>query len=373
MSHRTRHVAAAHYFVSLLTLLCGVMLAGHTFGQDDGSALSVGDFKRRLVQQRADIRSMQFTVLSKLSYDQEIERAGLLRGVVLLSQVRVSWSGKKHRSERSTKSINSNGDSVSENSLSIFDGTENVARESDSQKFIRQEELSNLSVIDDYRNAMLWPVSPSEIDWCEKNPSVTYFLPYFLVEGDWDALPKLQMRDSISCVVFRKKDGSRELWLDPARNYCLVYYRQERPTGGTLRWSNAFSKHVEFSPGIYLPTKITVTHEKADPADTSKLLGKIVNEIAVTNLSVNDVEDSVFALEPESGDWVIDNQSGRSFRYYPDGDTTLEDGVAESMQNYGKPARATSLRSIFLAINLFLLLLGLAAYFAGKRLRKGLK
>ncbi|GIX00546.1 MAG: hypothetical protein KatS3mg111_3878 [Pirellulaceae bacterium] len=361
---RSTMVCWLAYVVLLCAALCQPVLA-----QGTTARITIPEYKRLLAEQRRSIKSMRFTVSSELKFDKAVERAGLLRGAVLSSKIQIYWSGEKHRSERRVKSINSNGMPATENTISVFDGAINKAREVAGQKYILQKELSNLSVIDEYRNALLWPISPSELDWCRKSPSETYFLPYFLNEEEWDVLPELAARDSIDCVVFRKRDGTRELWLDPRRNYCLIYYWQKKPLRDTLRWSNAYSAHEEVLTGVYLPTKIVITHEMADPSNLNHRLGNIVNEIEITNLSVNDVPDSIFTLGPEPGDWVIDNIEGKSYRFYPNGDTTLEDSVNESIYNFGKRFGVGSMRSIFFALNI-ILMLALAGYYIGRAFRR---
>ncbi len=361
--HEPIRVCAPHDAVeAVVAIVLGFLATSALAAGAPPANIGVDEYKQLVVKQRAAIQSMRISYQTALTYDSALVEPGLIKGITLNSKATVAFKGAKCYSQFSSNGISVEGRPSKENATSVFTGTENRCREGSTLQI--RPERSSLSELDAYRNAMLWPVSGSDLTWCQSNPTETYFLPYFLDAATWQVLPDRQKRGKVACIVMKKTDGSRELWLDPARGHCLIYYRQDRPWDGTLRCTTDYEDHREVLPGVYWPRRIVSTHERSDPR-TGKFLGKTQNVLELLGLEINNVPDSLFTLNPRPGEWVTDSVRRVSHRYYPSNDATLIDVVEEARREYGARTTPRASTPYLVAGNLAILMV-IASHFCGR-------
>lgn len=298
---------------------------------------TIAGYRQLIDAQRAQIKSMSGTYEVEAVPDAGAEKAGLMRGVGTTSRDTFYWSGNKRRRDETSEWVGPDLKKRATETANVYNGSDFRRRES--KVLLLQKEKSAYSEMNAYLSTIKWPISTQDANEAAANPDTSLFLPHCLASAGWQILPTPEKVNGISCVVLDDAANRRRMWVDPRRAYCLVRYAHDKPIPGHARWDHTLSEFREVVPGFFLPmTAVCTVALEADPKGNK---GTITTKLTVTDLQVNNVPDSVFALEPKPGDKVIDNINGTVYTFTPASDRTLDESAARtaSTVEYGERRR----------------------------------
>lgn len=289
-------------------------------GAED-APLTIASYKRFIVEQRARLSELLVEYSSETTCDEASRKRGLLRGVTAEVHVTIARSGARRHSTSWQRGTLTDGSESRDELVSVYTGAENRERGSGALRI--QIPKSAYSEMSTYLNSLLWPSSESELNECRERPLETHHLPYFLDEMDYRVESARETVKGVECVVIRKLDGGRTLWLDPARGHAILRFEFHRPWRGERRWQCDHDDLREVAPGIFLPLRIEETSEYDEP-DTGAAIGSTSTMIQVQRISLGPLEESLFVLEPRAGESVFDSRNRAIYEHHPVDDNALE-------------------------------------------------
>lgn len=315
----TRFLAAAICFAATCAML------GNEAGAQNTATITVDEYKEFILQQRAKIESMSVSYELEITSDPQVETRGRLAGLTLKQKDTVAFLGDKRFRSTISTGFGSGKTPVATERTAVFDGEDCRLREAKTFKI--QKEKSGYTELNLYANGLLWPSTDAEIESCRQNPSDSLFLPYFLDKDSWSVSPTLEEVGGVLCTVIGKNDSSRTLWLDREKGYALVRYEQLNPVPGESKWTFVYSAWEEDVPGIFFPRHIVGTHVIVEDR-TSERIGELTSTLTVSALQANDVSESLFTMDPQPGELVIDSVNRTITHFNPHDDDTLERSIA---------------------------------------------
>jgi hypothetical protein len=301
-----------------LGLLMAEVLLGFTVSVEP--SITAAQYKNLIIAQRGRVKALRGTYVSETKADTAAEKAGLMRGQSSRSTVHFAWLGNKRYRAETSNWISQGLRPFSTESTNVYTGSEFRSRQNKS--FRIQAGKSAYSELNAWLSGLKWPLTTAEMEQATSNPTDSLFLPYFLDAADWRTRAQLESTNGVSCVVLEQASGSRRLWLDPQRGYCLVHFEQQHPAPGFKEWINDYTDFQEIGPGFFLPCKAIGRNIYEDAS--GNVTGVLTTTIAVSNLTANDVPESLFVLEPQTDDSVVDSIHKVLYTYAPRDETTLD-------------------------------------------------
>ncbi len=283
-------------------------------------SVTIDQLRQILITQRGLIRSMQGSFTFETTPDREAEASQEMRGIVRKLKVRFAWSGAKRLVFQEGEIVTDNMKVISTNSKNVYDGKDFRRREL--KQFLIQREKSTYSEQNLYLHTLQWPTTNAELAQCRHAPDQTRFLPYCLEADGWQVRSRHELLDGISCVVVERPAAGLRFWLDPRRGYCLLRCECDRPLKGHRRYVFTYKGFRSVLPGVYFPMEIVASKELEDKDGMPT--GTRTTRIVVHQLRVNDVSDSLFVLEPNVGDYVIDKPRQQTYVYTYAANNTLD-------------------------------------------------
>ncbi|MFV0443213.1 MAG: hypothetical protein ACK5Q5_06555 [Planctomycetaceae bacterium] len=303
-------------------------IASFTSAQEASSPLiTVEQYIRLLEEQRASIRSLLVSYETSAEYDPRIEQNGRLAGLMLSQSDTLAFSEEKRFAKTVSSGLDVANVRIATDRTTVFTGSE--CRRRENKTFVIQAAKSGYSEINLYTNVLLWPTSEAELASCSGDPAKVHFLPFFLKGGSW-IVSSAENSTGAASVRLTNDDDSRSLWLDPARNYAILRYVHKNPIPGESQWECIYSKHAEVIPGAHLPYEIEIRRHVTD-LKTDASLGMISSRMKVTSLAANNVPDSLFVLEPQPGETVVDRIHRTIYKHNLQDSKTLERASEEAL------------------------------------------
>lgn len=317
-------VDPAQAVVRCLAVCFSLLLVEHAAA--DTQRITPAEYKSHIERQRQSVESMLVSFESHLEFDEETLAAGRLAGRTHDMKVTVAFARGKGYAQRQWTGYFSDNQRYEDEMVSVFTGTDNRIRTG--KKLQVQADKSAYSELNTYLSGLLWPRTEAELEECRANPGESHYLPYFLEAPGWEVQEREETIRGVSCVVLARADGRQTLWLDPRRGYAMIRYEHLNPFENTVKWTVDYDDFREVLPDFFLPWSNVGTHDMIDAKTKEPYTLRAV--LTVSQLQVNDVPESLFTLEPQEGEFVIDRVQRTSYRHRSPGDGTLLDGVEEA-------------------------------------------
>lgn len=271
--------------------------------------LTIDELREMITNQWEQVQSIQGSYYQEALPDAEAQANQLMRDRITKTEVIFAWSGKKRLISDYTEMFGKNMELLKLRSKSVFDGTE--FRQRVSKSFLIQRERSHSIDTNAYLGCLRRPLNDEQLAAAIDHPAETTVLPYCLQSNLWSIRPA----GGNFVEVFSEK---RRMVFDPEQGYCLVRLAEEHspPKSDQPRFTRTsfeFKKHRKVWGELHLPMEIVGQIHFTTPA--GKPAGTLTNHLVVTSLSLNQVKDGVFRLEPEVGDYVMDRIRDRTYEY----------------------------------------------------------
>lgn len=328
------------------------------------SLITVDQYIQLLQEQRDAVRSLLVSYDTSAEYDPRVEQSGRLSGLMLTQSDILAFSGEKRFAKVVSKGRDSNNLAIVAERTTVFTGIE--CRRREHKTFVIQSDKSAYSEINLYTNSLLWPISDMERESCSGDPATVHFLPYFLMGGGWIVSRDSNATTSDQTVRLENADASRSLWLDPNLGYALVRYIHKNPIPGESQWEFIYSQHKEVLQGVYLPYEILIRHDITD-LKSKALLGSITSLLKVTQLTVNNVPDSMFVLEPQPGETVVDRINRTIYKYNPPGANTLDRATEEASAFVERQPKTNRLLRYLIPVNVAAAIIAVGVWWIRRR------
>lgn len=307
------------------------------------------DVIRLIENQRSRIHSLLVSYETHMEIDPQLLKEGRLGGVMTDTKATFAFAGDKRHVTSEGVGIMDNGKPNSQTvATTVFDGTE--CRYRQSKSLTLQRERSAYCEMNAYTNALMWPMTEAERKQNEGDPATVHFLPRMLEAPGWVVGSDHELHSGRACVVARNPSLGRELWLGRDVGYSMVRMVYLNPFPDTASWVEECSEFVDVGGETWLPKRIeSIATWKATDRFSA---GASKNTITVNAVSVNDVPDDLFHLDPRPGELVKDERHDTIYRFVPPSDTTLDDTVAEVRRRH----EDSSAHSLVLWLNLGLII-----------------
>jgi len=318
-----------------------------------------------LVQsQRAAIKSLLVSYRVDVSWDKQVEQAGRLANTSIGCVCTFAFCGEKRYVRLRETVLDGQGVKQTRAYLVVYNGVD--CRKREERTLVIQEAKSAYAELNHYTNALLWPMTEAELEDCRAKPGKVHFLPYFLEASHWRVLPKTEVVRGVDCLVLEEAHGLRRLWLDRNHAYALLRYECENPFQGVAKLTSDYHDLVEVLPDLYLPKRIETVQHLVD-FDTGRPIGIWKSLLTVSELRVNDVPESLFSVEPEPGELVIDNIKGLVYRNAPITGSTLNESIERARLEVARVQAARRFRVFLVVIACFTIAGALGAVLARRR------
>lgn len=291
---------------------------------------SLDRLREELARQWDEIQSMQGSYGFEQTADELAERHNAMRNLSVRSKVAFARSEKKRMVRVQDENIGPDMQVRNNTFKVVYDGSEYRHRRGKS--FLIQASRSGSIDGNVYIGQLMRPQNDEQAAAAQQNPDKTHLIPYCFQSRAWKLRPQIEQVDGCSCLVAENDAAHSRLYFDVQRGYCLVraeaeFEPKKTDTTCVIKRTTEYKNHRKVLGSLHLPMEIAGTvslvNREGKPAGTLKW------RTLITDLSVNDVRDSVFApMMPQVGDRVVDSIRNQSYQYTA-GDQRALDLAAE--------------------------------------------